>query len=166
MTFEDMKKLESFSPAMSSIRTITNQTPKFSMVTEKDIEAKFPRPTEEGSAWKKFFSRLPKKCWSHIRTTKILKILSQSVPIFHTLRTYKLSYIQGDVSAGLSAGIMAVPMGISYALLANVPPEYGHYNNMLFPAMYIFFGTCAQASVGVSAIEALLVSETVASMTA
>ncbi|CAM9904763.1 unnamed protein product, partial [Choristocarpus tenellus] len=48
-------------------------------------------------------------------------------------------------------------MGMSYALLANLPPVYGLYTSVIPPAMYMLFGTCHQLSLGVSAIESLLV---------
>lgn len=41
-------------------------------------------------------------------------------------------------------------MGMSYALLANIPPVYGLYTSLLPPFMYLLFGTCDQLSLGVS----------------
>ncbi|CAN0318922.1 unnamed protein product [Laminaria digitata] len=41
-------------------------------------------------------------------------------------------------------------MGMSYALLANLPPVYGLYTALVPPVMYMLFGTCSQLSLGVS----------------
>ncbi|CAN0046768.1 unnamed protein product, partial [Sphacelaria rigidula] len=39
-------------------------------------------------------------------------------------------------------------MGMSYALLANLPPVYGLYTSVVPPIMYLLFGTCDQLSLG------------------
>eukprot|EP01069_Polyplicarium_translucidae_P008279 Polyplicarium_translucidae@DN3209_c0_g1_i2.p1 len=57
---------------------------------------------------------------------------------------------------------MSIPMGMSYSLLANMPPQYGLYNSLIFPSVYLLLGTAQQVSVGVSAIEALLCREAIA----
>ncbi len=38
-----------------------------------------------------------------------------------------LSDLRGDLVAGVTGGILAVPQGIAFALIANVPPEHGLY---------------------------------------
>lgn len=50
----------------------------------------------------------------------------------------------------LLQGIVCIPMGMSYALLANLPPVYGLYTALVPPVMYMLFGTCSQLSLGVS----------------
>jgi SulP family sulfate permease len=37
------------------------------------------------------------------------------------------SVLRGDLLAGLTTGILAVPQGIAFALIAHVPPEHGLY---------------------------------------
>lgn len=49
-------------------------------------------------------------------------------------------------------GIVCIPMGMSYALLANLPPVYGLYTSLVPPLMYLLFGTCNQLSLGVSPV--------------
>eukprot|EP00922_Rhytidocystis_sp_ex-Travisia-forbesii_P055261 GHVS01081843.1.p1 GENE.GHVS01081843.1~~GHVS01081843.1.p1 ORF type:complete len:812 (+),score=210.01 GHVS01081843.1:347-2437(+) len=56
---------------------------------------------------------------------------------------------------------MAVPQGMSYAMLAGLPVVYGLYNGLIFPLTYCLFGSSPFASVGVSAIEAMLCNDTV-----
>ena len=38
-----------------------------------------------------------------------------------------LAALHGDVLAGITTGILAVPQGIAFALIAHVPPEHGLY---------------------------------------
>lgn len=54
--------------------------------------------------------------------------------------------------------------GMSYALLAGLPPAHGLYNNLLYPFIYMFFGSARQVCVGTSAIEALMSSQAVANV--
>jgi sulfate permease, SulP family len=39
----------------------------------------------------------------------------------------RLAALHGDVLAGITTGILAVPQGIAFALIAHVPPEHGLY---------------------------------------
>lgn len=59
------------------------------------------------------------------------------------------------------AGVMAIPQGMSYALLARLPPQFGLYVNFIYPLIYMVFGTGRHVAVGVSAIEDLLLGESV-----
>ena len=84
------------------------------------------------------------------------QLLVGYVPLIHTVRTYKRSYVAVDLSAGIAEGVMKVPQGMAYALLAKMPVEYGLYTSFVPPLMYFIFGTCSQMSLGVTAIEAAL----------
>jgi SulP family sulfate permease len=39
----------------------------------------------------------------------------------------RMAALHGDVLAGITTGILAVPQGIAFALIAHVPPEHGLY---------------------------------------
>eukprot|EP00922_Rhytidocystis_sp_ex-Travisia-forbesii_P011008 GHVS01016134.1.p1 GENE.GHVS01016134.1~~GHVS01016134.1.p1 ORF type:complete len:1340 (+),score=271.31 GHVS01016134.1:67-4086(+) len=105
--------------------------------------------------------KIYKKFRTSIESWSLRNICLRTCPLWGSLCTYNPSHLALDFNAGLSEGIMSIPMGMSYALLANMPPEYGLYNGMFFPLIYLFLGTAKQVSVGVSAIEALLCAEAV-----
>ena len=44
------------------------------------------------------------------------------IPILDWLPKYKKSYLRGDLLAGLTVGVMLVPQGMAYGLLAGLPP--------------------------------------------
>jgi SulP family sulfate permease len=90
--------------------------------------------------------------------------MSRALPFLHTMRGYSKHLLGADVSAGLAEGIMCIPMGMSYALLANVPAVYGLYTGLVPSILYLLLGSCAQLSLGVSAIESLLTGEAVANV--
>jgi len=37
----------------------------------------------------------------------------------------------GDVLAGVTVGVLAVPQGISFAQVAGLPAQYGLYNSLI-----------------------------------
>lgn len=78
-------------------------------------------------------------------------------PVFEWLPSYKKSDFRGDLIAGLTVGVMLVPQGMAYALLAGMPPIYGLYGGLVPLFLYAILGTSRQMSIGPVAISALLV---------
>ena len=74
------------------------------------------------------------------------------------LRRYHFGKFKGDALAGLTVGVMLIPMGMAYAVLAGVPPIYGLYAGLAPPLVYAFFGTSRHLSVGPVAIDMLIVA--------
>lgn len=58
-----------------------------------------------------------------LRRTK--KALQYFVPIFEWLPKYTFSMFKYDVLAGITIASLAIPQGISYAKLAEIPPIIG-----------------------------------------
>ncbi|KYQ91249.1 Sulfate transporter [Tieghemostelium lacteum] len=84
------------------------------------------------------------------------------VPIIQWLPQYNWkSSIKSDLTAGLTVGVMLIPQGMAYSLVAGLPPIYGLYSSIIPVLAYAIFGTSRQLSVGPFAIISLLVSETV-----
>lgn len=61
-----------------------------------------------------------------------------------------------DFITGITMGIIVIPQGLAYAGLAGVPAEYGLYNCIFPPLLYMIFGTCPQANIGVFALMSML----------
>ncbi|NBC16351.1 MAG: sulfate permease [Bacteroidetes bacterium] len=66
--------------------------------------------------------------------------------------------LRSDMQAGLTVGVMLVPQGMAYAVLAGLPPIYGLYASLLPLLIYPFFGTSRHLAVGVIAIDMLIVA--------
>lgn len=47
------------------------------------------------------------------------------IPILQWLPNYSLSYLGQDFLAGLTVGLTAIPQGIAYATVADIPAEVG-----------------------------------------
>lgn len=74
------------------------------------------------------------------------------------LPNYNKSFITKDLVAGLTVGIILVPQGMAYAMIAGLPPVYGLYA-ALFPILiYALLGTSRQLAVGPVAMDSLLVA--------
>jgi SulP family sulfate permease len=67
-----------------------------------------------------------------------------------------------DLAAGLTVGVVLIPQGMAYALIAGLPPVYGLYAAVVPMALYALLGTSRHMSVGPVAMAALLVANGVA----
>ena len=84
--------------------------------------------------------------------------LENIFPFINWLKAYDKSWFKGDLSAGLTVGIMLIPQGIAYAMIAGLPPIYGLYTAMVPQFMYALFGTSRQLAVGPVAMDSLIVA--------
>lgn len=88
------------------------------------------------------------------------------IPILAWLPNYKKSNLSGDLSAGLTVGVMLIPQGMAYAMIAGLPPVYGLYAAMIPQVIYALFGTSRQLAVGPVAMDSLLVAAGVSALAA
>lgn len=79
------------------------------------------------------------------------------MPVLDWLPYYKKNELGGDISAGLTVGIMLIPQGMAYAMIAGLPPIYGLYAAFIPQIIYAFFGTSRQLSVAPVAMISLLI---------
>ena len=87
--------------------------------------------------------------------------LQQLLPIAGQLEDYGREKLTGDLSAGLTVGVMLIPQGMAYALIAGLPPIYGLYASLVPLVIYALFGTSRQLAVGPVAMVSLLVAAAV-----
>ncbi|MEE3225914.1 MAG: SulP family inorganic anion transporter, partial [Bacteroidota bacterium] len=79
-------------------------------------------------------------------------------PIFDWLPNYKKSYLSGDISAGITVGIMLIPQGMAYAMIAGLPPVFGLYAALLPQVIYALMGTSRQIAIGPVAMDSLIIA--------
>ena len=84
--------------------------------------------------------------------------VKKNIPILSWLPNYNISFLKGDLAAGLTVGVMLIPQGMAYAMLAGLPPIYGLYASILPLFLYAIFGTSRQLAVGPVAMISLLVA--------
>lgn len=84
--------------------------------------------------------------------------LRGALPILDWLPEYGLEEARHDAGAGLTMGVMLVPQGMAYAVLAGVPPIYGLFASLAPLAVYPLLGTSRHMAVGISAISMVIVA--------
>lgn len=89
----------------------------------------------------------------------------QYFPILEWLPKYNSEFFKGDLIAGLTVGVMLIPQGMAYAMLAGMPPIYGLYASIIPLVLYAIFGTSRQLAVGPVAMVALLIAAGVGELT-
>lgn len=73
------------------------------------------------------------------------------LPVTRWLPEYGTEPLRGDLKAGLTVGVMLIPQGMAYAVLAGVPPIYGLYASLVPLLVYPLLGTSRHLAVGVNA---------------
>lgn len=74
------------------------------------------------------------------------------------LRNYARTALRGDLVAGLTVGVMLIPMSMAYAVLAGLPPIYGLYASLVPLLIYPIFGTSRHLAVGTVALDMVIVA--------
>ncbi|KAL4586699.1 hypothetical protein LXL04_011341 [Taraxacum kok-saghyz] len=69
---------------------------------------------------------------------------------------YNLNLLKSDIVSGLTIASLAIPQGISYAKLANLPPIVGLYSSFVPPLIYAVLGSSKDLAVGPVSIPSLL----------
>lgn len=87
-----------------------------------------------------------------------MKRVKDFIPALQWINTYNRSDLRGDLSAGLTVGVMLIPQGMAYSMLAGLPPIYGLYASTIPLVLYAVFGTSRQLAVGPVAMVALLIA--------
>ncbi|KAG6538989.1 hypothetical protein ZIOFF_004141 [Zingiber officinale] len=94
-----------------------------------------------------------------VRGMSSMDWLELLLPCTRWMRKYRIKeYLQADLMAGITVGVMLVPQSMSYAKLAGLHPIYGLYGGFVPVFVYAIFGSSRQLAVGPVALTSLLVS--------
>ncbi|KAG2409237.1 sulfate transporter 3.3 [Vigna angularis] len=77
-------------------------------------------------------------------------------PLLQWVPTYNLKLFKSDLISGLTIASLAIPQGISYAKLANLPPIFGLYSSFVPPLVYVVLGSSMDLAVGPVSIASLV----------
>lgn len=84
------------------------------------------------------------------------------VCVRQAIRYYKLrEFALTDLSAGLTVGILQIPMALAFGELTSVKMENGLYSSVWPVLVYVLFGTSPHVSMGTSAVVCILTAAVV-----
>ncbi|XP_029644388.1 sulfate transporter isoform X1 [Octopus sinensis] len=93
------------------------------------------------------------------------QILTDTFPFLRILKKYNVKTdLPNDLVSGLTVGIMQLPQGMAYALLADLPPIVGLYVSFFPLLTYFFFGTSRHAAMGTVAVVSLMIGSVVSNI--
>jgi SulP family sulfate permease len=84
--------------------------------------------------------------------------LLDTLPILQWLPEYTTASLRGDMTAGLTVGVMLIPQGMAYAVIAGVPPIYGLYAGLVPLLTYPLIGSSRHLALGPVSIDMLIVA--------
>ncbi|XP_076472277.1 prestin-like [Babylonia areolata] len=94
------------------------------------------------------------KAWSQLSWRRAVK---SHLPFVKTLRHYRVSRdLLSDVLAGVTVGVMMIPQGMAFALVASLPPIVGLYMALFSSLVYVFLGTAHHLSWNCVAVLAIM----------
>ncbi|MBT8259031.1 MAG: solute carrier family 26 protein [Bacteroidia bacterium] len=91
-------------------------------------------------------------------------MLKAFFPIIDWIKAYQKPWLKGDLSAGLTVGVMLIPQGMAYASIAGLPAVYGLYASVIPILLYAIFGSSRQLAVGPVAMVSLLTATALGAM--
>lgn len=93
------------------------------------------------------------------------KRLPYYLPFLSWIPAYNFrANLMGDLLGGLTVGIMLVPQGLTYANLANLPPQYGLFTAFFPLLIYSLLGSSRHLSVGPEVTSSILIGKTILSL--
>ena len=112
-----------------------------------------PTPTDRPSGRKSSLEHndpaMLQRVWSALRN---------AVYLTEWLPDYTVDTLRADAVAGLTVGVMLIPQGMAYAVIADLPPIYGLYAGLVPLLVYPLFGSSRQLAVGPQALDMLILA--------
>lgn len=94
-------------------------------------------------------------------TSATKRYIRSLFPFWNWIFHYNLTWLFGDVIAGVTVGFVVIPQGMAYALLAKLPAEYGLYTSFVGFILYWAFATSKDITIGTVAVMSTIVGNIV-----
>lgn len=93
------------------------------------------------------------------------KWFKNTLKVTEWISSYGKNTLSGDLKAGITTGIMFIPQGMAYAVIAGLPPIYGLYAGVVPLLIYPIFASSRHLSVGPVAIDMIIVAAGISAVT-
>lgn len=101
-------------------------------------------------------SEMKSELKQYLKSCFTLQTVKEKLPIVTWLPKYSLLDAQSDVISGLTVALTVLPQGLAYALIANLPQQYGLYSAFMGVFVYTLLGTSKDITLGPTAIMSLM----------
>lgn len=91
-------------------------------------------------------------------------MIERYFPFLSWMGSYERKWFRNDLLSGMTLGVMLVPQGMAYAMIAGMPPIHGLYAALVPQLVYALLGTSRQLAVGPVALDSLLVASGVGAL--
>ena len=131
--------------------------------TEQDLQSKFENPRAWASLARLAGLAEDDDATVGARLGRALRAtpaaLRRRFPAIEWVPRYTWSLLRADLVAGLTVGVVLIPQGVAYAMLAELPPIYGLYAALAPLPVYAAMGSSRHMSIGPFALVSLLVAD-------
>ena len=141
-------------------------SPKFKVTLEReslewnDFTAKFGKRNLGHKL--DYASRIVHSAGESVTHCSPLEYLLNLFPFLTWIRFYSVKdNFLNDIIAGFTVGVMHIPQGLAYGMLAGVDPIYGLYVSFFPVLVYSLMATSRHNSIGTSAIISIMISNAV-----
>ena len=86
---------------------------------------------------------------------KAVHYLDSLFPFRHWILSYNLTWLFGDLIAGITVALVLVPQSMSYANIAGLAPQFGLYSSFVGVVIYALFATSKDVTIGPVAVMSL-----------
>nr|AGV55623.1 sulfate transporter Ci-Slc26a alpha [Ciona intestinalis] len=126
------------------------------VMTEELLIERYGKPSEERTVRE----RIKREVTSSFECSgdKAKNAVQSVLPVTRWIPKYKIkNQLLGDIAGGITVGIVHLPQGMAYAILASLPAVTGLYVSFFPVLIYAIFGTSRHISIGTFAVISLMV---------
>ncbi|RHZ89844.1 hypothetical protein Glove_9g156 [Diversispora epigaea] len=82
-------------------------------------------------------------------------------PIRTWIGRYNLTWLSGDLIAGLTVGAVIIPQAMGFANIIGIPVEYGLYSSFVGMLIYFIFATTKDMTIGPTAVMSIILAQNI-----